>query len=120
MIQKTQTEKELLKAAKLASKQSEREYKEMQRLDKERALERKRMALTQIKTGIVKGEKELPLDYEVTYDLLYVAVMNDDTAKVVRSDVKGTVKRLINDLRNHFKLDVKSIYNCNLAERNIF
>lgn len=120
MIQKSELEREQLKAAKLASKQSEREYKEKQRLEEERALERKRMALTQIKTGIVKGEKELALDFDIMYNYLYVAVMNDGTAKVVRSDVKGTVKRLINDLRNHFKLDVKTIYNCNLAERNIF
>ena len=55
------------------------------------------------------NENELKDDYPVYYDYLYVC---DD--RVVRSDVRGTVRDLKADLRSYHKLEAKVITNCEL------
>jgi len=59
--------------------------------------------------GIVDGEEVLPDDYKVYGDYLYVA-----DAKVIRSDVFGTVRDLKRDT------GAKEIRNCKMGARGLF
>ena len=58
--------------------------------------------------GVVDGENVLPDDYPVYWDYLYVA-----DGKVIRSDIRGTVKELKHDL------NAAEIRNCKIVERNL-
>lgn len=58
-------------------------------------------------------ERELPDDYPVYGDYLYVC-----DGKVVRSDLlEGTVADLKRDLRSYYKLEAKVITSCDIAGR---
>jgi hypothetical protein len=59
--------------------------------------------------GVVEDENVLPDDYPVNWDYLYVA-----DGKVVRSDIKGTVRDLKRDTK------AVEIRRCNMAARNLF
>lgn len=58
------------------------------------------------------NEKELPEDYPVYIDYLYVC-----DGKVIRQDIEGTVKDLKRDLRSFYKLEAKVITNCDIHGR---
>lgn len=63
--------------------------------------------------NIELNERELPDNYPVYWDYLYVC---DD--KVIKSDVKGTVLDLKRDLRSFYKMEAKVITNCDIFGRN--
>lgn len=58
------------------------------------------------------NEYELPNDYPVYWDYLYVC-----DGKVIRSDIEGTVADLKRSLRNYNKLEAKVITNCDISGR---
>lgn len=62
--------------------------------------------------GVVLSETELPNDYPVYWDYLYVC-----DGKVVKSDIQGTVADLKRDLRSHRKLEAKVITTCDIEGR---
>ncbi len=58
-------------------------------------------------------ERELPDDYPVYGDYLYVC-----DGKVIRSDLMGgTIADLKRDLRSHYKLEAKVITSCDIVGR---
>ena len=87
MIQKSESEKLALKNAKLAYKKNQESFNTK--------------ATNQIKTMVnyIPG-KVLDDDYPVHYDYLYFA-----NKKLIRSDIKGTVKDLKYDLISNFGYD---------------
>lgn len=62
--------------------------------------------------GVVLSETELPNDYPVYWDYLYVC-----DGKVVKSDIQGTIADLKRDLRSHRKLEAKVITTCDIEGR---
>lgn len=58
------------------------------------------------------NERELPKDYPVYWNHLYVA-----DGKIIRSDVKGNIATLKNDL-NSQGISCKVITNCDIEGRN--
>lgn len=62
--------------------------------------------------GVVLSETELPNDYPVYWDYLYVC-----DGKVIKSDIQGTVADLKRDLRSHRKLEAKVITTCDIEGR---
>lgn len=111
MIQKTQAEKDAIKAAKKAYKNGDRTY----HID---APKPEREATKPIiLSGIMEDENPLPSDYPVYWDYLYV--IDHGGGKVIRSDIKGTVA----DLRRYLLkrgFDARVIRNCKMVSRNIY
>lgn len=116
MIQKTPEEKAAIKAAKKAYKQNG--YDRPNRIQQKQPDTEPK--LKPILTGLMEGEIPLPDDYPVNWDYLYVAEREDGTFKVVRSDVKGTVKELKYDIFQLTGFRPPNIYNCKQAKRNLF
>lgn len=115
MLQKTPEEKAAIKAAKKAYKQNnQRVYS----YEKERRLNEKPKS-NPILTGLIDEESILPDDYPVYWDYLYVAEQKDGTHKVIRSDIKGTIKHLKHDIFLLTGFTPPNIYNCKLVARNI-
>jgi hypothetical protein len=114
MIQKTQAEKDALKAAKKAHKEGvkTREIEHEVRMEEVR---KEKEAFSQFnKTGIKEGEYILSDDYPVYWGYTYV--IDHEGGKVVTSNIQGTVKRLKDYLlAKGYKFE--SVYNCNFAAR---
>lgn len=60
----------------------------------------------------VLNERELPDNYPVYCDFLYVC-----DGKIIKSDIQGTVRDLKRDLREYYKLDAIIIKNCDTEGR---
>ena len=60
----------------------------------------------------ILNEQELPNDYPVYWDYLYVC-----DGKVIKSDIQGNVAELKRDLRHNFKLEAKIITTCDIEGR---
>lgn len=61
------------------------------------------------------NENELPDNYPVYWDYLYVC-----DGKVITSDVQGTIADLKEDLRNYYDIEAKVITNCDIDGRYQF
>jgi hypothetical protein len=68
-------------------------------------------------TGEVKGEFPMGDNDPVHPDFLYV--INDDTGKVIKSPVGGTVLDLKKALRER-GMKAEVVLNCNMGERNLY
>lgn len=111
MIQKTQAEKDAIKAAKKAYKQGNISF----HIDTPKH-EREATKLM-ILSGIMEDENPLPDDYPVFWDYLYV--IDHNGGKVIHSDIQGTVAELRADLvKRGFNAQV--IRNCKMVSRNIY
>lgn len=119
-MKKTAEEKAALKAAKASHKQSVQNEISLQEKIKKEQEERRiyRLANPCITTGLMPEETELPLNYPVYWNYLYVGEFSDGTFKVIRSDIKGTINDLLRDQRLLSRYFVK-MYRCNLAARNL-
>ena len=60
----------------------------------------------------ILNEQELPNDYPVNWDYLYVC-----DGKLIKSDIQGTVAELKRDLRLHHRLEAHIITNCDIEGR---
>ena len=114
MIQKTASEKALLKAAKQKNKESERFEKEKIELNRlrDRFLQPSRLIN---QNQIFEGEDELSDTYPVYWDSVYV-VQTDEKIRVIRSDVQGNIITFKQDLMS-LGITVLKVFSCNLRAR---
>lgn len=111
MIQKTQAEKDAIKAAKKAYKQGNK----LVSVDHVVSPHQNRPPM--ILTGIMEDENPLPDDYPVYWDYLYV--IDHNGGRVIRSDIQGTIAELRRDLTKR-GFEAAVIRNCKFIPRNIY
>ena len=117
MIQKTPEEKAAIKAAKKSWKQNGYDRPSVRIQQKQSDIKPKPQ---RILDGLMYGENILADDHRVNYDYLYVAQQSDGSYKVRRSDIKGTIRDLKDDIFKLTGFRPPNIFNCKIAIRNLF
>lgn len=114
-------ERQKLKAAKSAHKAAVKKQKQRweHHLNRLEGYVEHRKANPAILEGVVRGEYELRDDYPVNYDYCYVVQNSAGTARVIMSEIRGTVRQLKHRDRVLDALPIVKVYNCNMAARNL-